>query len=361
VTIEPSPGQKRAGIRIGLYYAVLLGLAALLLWKFPGVSDLFLYTDPGEAAGVGELTSTFSADVPPSVDAPEGWDSVLVTAVSILGALLIMIPVAMSYILIKRDSGYEESVVHTLLILPMVVTGILIVVKASLALAFSLAGIVAAVRFRTTLNDTKDAVYVFLSIGVGLAAGVQALGVAFTLALLFNVVNLLLWRMNFGNIYADQIHRTGGLGLGTAIAGPGSSATAVKFGPTTVMTASGPSSLGEVEAAQARIRRYLRQESRDRREQKQYQALIVYTHAPARVKGIVEPVLNERCRRWHLAEVSGTDNDVSAMTYLVRLKDGFTEGHLLSTLRESDSVGEKLVEAAEVRSLKALADKKTKG
>ena len=33
------------------------------------------------------------------------------------------------------------------------------------------AGVVAAVRFRNTLRDTKDAVYVFLAVGIGLAWG----------------------------------------------------------------------------------------------------------------------------------------------------------------------------------------------
>jgi hypothetical protein len=60
--------------------------------------------------------------------------------------------------------------VQLLIILPLVVAGIVVLVKDSLALAFSLAGIVAAVRFRNTLDDSKDAVYVFLATGVGLAA-----------------------------------------------------------------------------------------------------------------------------------------------------------------------------------------------
>ncbi|HSG47991.1 MAG TPA: DUF4956 domain-containing protein, partial [Longimicrobiales bacterium] len=168
----------RAAVRIIFYYLAFLGAVAFFIWRFPEFLELVLYHQPPTPAGAGEITSTFSADVPLAQDVPEGWSSIWITAVSVLGALLIMIPVTWTYILIKRESGYEESVVHTLLILPVVVAGILVVVQGSLALAFSLAGIVAAVRFRTTLDDTKDAVYVFLAIGVGLAAGVQALGVA---------------------------------------------------------------------------------------------------------------------------------------------------------------------------------------
>jgi hypothetical protein len=84
------------------------------------------------------------------------------------------------------------------IILPIVVAGIALVVKNSLALAFSLAGIVAAVRFRNTLKDPRDAVYIFLVIAIGLSAGVQALDVALAMSLAFNFVVLLVWKHNVG-------------------------------------------------------------------------------------------------------------------------------------------------------------------
>ena len=48
-----------------------------------------------------------------------------------------------------RPSGgqHNQNVVQTLVILPMVVAGIVFMVQNSLALAFSLAGVVGAVRF----------------------------------------------------------------------------------------------------------------------------------------------------------------------------------------------------------------------
>jgi hypothetical protein len=124
------------------------------------------------------------------------WSVALLGALSMLGALAIMVPVTWVYMVTRSRRGYNESVVHTLLILPVAVTGIVMIVHDSVALAFSLAGIVAAVRFRTTLEDTKDAVYVFLAIGVGLASGVHALGLALVLSLVFNAVILVLWRTN---------------------------------------------------------------------------------------------------------------------------------------------------------------------
>lgn len=348
--------SRWAGIRIGVFYAVLLGVIAAAVWYFPALQGLLTLDSLNTSAGSanGEITRTMTGGVPLQGTTPTGWESIWVTAVSLVAALAIMIPVAWTYILIKRDAGYEESVVHTLLILPVAVAGIVTIVQGSLALAFSLAGIVAAVRFRTTLEDTKDAVYVFLAIGVGLAAGVQALGVALALSVVFNVVNLALWKLNFGNIYADQLHRTGGLGLGTVIAGPGSGRAAVGFGDRSAGQVLAPSSLVEVKRQQERFRQQLHRESSVAKERKQFSALLIYTHNVDRVKADLIAVLTEMTIRFQLAEVvEGEQDSVSAVTYLVRILDGVSEAEFVAAVRESDA-GE-AIEAAEVRSLRGLA------
>jgi hypothetical protein len=81
-------------------------------------------------------------------------------------------------------------------LLPVVVAIVAALVRNSIALAFSLAGVVAAVRFRTTLEDSKDAVFVFAVVALGLAAGVQ-LEVAAVLSVLFVIVTLVLWYTDF--------------------------------------------------------------------------------------------------------------------------------------------------------------------
>ena len=90
------------------------------------------------------------------------------TALILLGTLLLMLPVSWVYMSARNIPGHSQAVVQTLIILPLVVAGIVLMVRDSLALAFSLAGVVAAVRFRTNLKDARDVVYVFLAIAVGL-------------------------------------------------------------------------------------------------------------------------------------------------------------------------------------------------
>lgn len=341
----------RALLRIALYYLAIAAALGFLLWRFP---ELWTLIALGELPQMtGELTSAIDAPgVGLDAATPQGWPGMIVAMTSLLATLVFMVPVAWTYIVIKRAYGYDESVVHTLLILPIAVTGIVLIVKGSLALAFSLAGIVAAVRFRTTLDDTKDAVYVFLAIGVGLASGVQALGVAAALSFVFNAVNLVLWRMNFGNIYADQMHRTGGLGLADALAGPDSRKGALSFGDPRLAAALAPRELKEVADRMARTHRYLDAESDTSKERKQYALLMVYTPEAGPAQAAVEPLLDEMAVRWSLAEILPSTNGVTVLEYLVRLKDQYRPGALLDALHR---IGETTVAAAEFRSLKGLA------
>ena len=274
-------GVARTLTRIVGYYVLLLAALATLLWAYPWLTQAI--TDAGgESAFTGEITRTFGGvplEEPISV---QGWEGLAVQGLSLLGALAIMMPVAWTYIIIKRRGGYDQSVVHTLIILPVAVTGIVIIVQTSLALAFSLAGIVAAVRFRTTLEDMKDAVYVFLAIGVGLAAGSQRLGTALLASMVFNIVNLVLWKMKFGNIYVDQLHRTSALGLGDVLAGPGSSETALSIGDEALLTAMPQSDLREMVGRVARLERYLDEETDVQTEKNSTRSCLSIRNSPAR-------------------------------------------------------------------------------
>src|SRR4029079_8641031 len=118
-------------------------------------------------------------------------------------AFALMLPGAWIYIMTRGRTGYRLSVVQTHVLVPIVVAGVVFMVKNSLALAFSLGGIVAAVSFRNTLRYTKDAVYIFLGTGVGLAAGIQSVPLAAALSITFNVIILILWYTDFGRAPAD--------------------------------------------------------------------------------------------------------------------------------------------------------------
>ncbi len=342
-------GTARSLLFIALYY-VLVTLVVLFFWPRSELLraafsfERFESLDPFS----GEITETF-ADPGIGLPAVEG-SGVWIAMISVVGVLLIMIPVAWSYIVIKRRGDYDQSIVHTLIILPIAIAGIVLIVQNSLALAFSLAGIVAGVRFRTTLADVKDGVYVFLAIGVGLACGVQAVGVAAIVSVFFNLVNLFLWSTDFGNIYSDQGSRTGALALGDVLAGPGSARTALSIGDRRLLEALTPTDLKEVAERMARLGQHLDSEVDTPKEKKSFLLLIVHTDQAGEAQQAVEVELADMAARWRLAEILPGEGQTSILEYLVRLRDGYLSGDLLEAVRRA---GGDRVLAAEIRSIMA--------
>jgi hypothetical protein len=125
-----------------------------------------------------------------------------------LSAFAAALPVTWIYTTTRHKRGYKQSVVQTLIILPVIVAGIAVLVKHSLTLAFSLGGIVTAVRFRTTLDDSKDAANVFVVTGIGLAAAVDP-PVAFGISIIYNLLTLGLHATDFGRAPALEGRQAG--------------------------------------------------------------------------------------------------------------------------------------------------------
>ena len=117
---------------------------------------------------------------------------------AIIGAILVSLPVSWVYMTVRGGGEYDQSLVNTIIVLPMVVTGIVIIVQNSLALAFSLAGIAGAVRFRNSLKSSGDALFILLAVGIGLSAGIGAIELAAVISIFFNYTFAMLWITEYG-------------------------------------------------------------------------------------------------------------------------------------------------------------------
>ena len=180
---------------ITLYYAFWVGGMILLLVKFPALRDFF------PLGGISDLADRDLVDFEPvytgveeTVLAPNGP---LRLAFAILGAAAMIIPVSWVYFITSRTKEVDQSFAQTIVIMPIVVTGIAMIVLNSLALAFSLAGIVAAVRFRFALRNPAHAIYIFVAIAIGLGAGIGAVGVATVISAAFVYATLIIWKLEY--------------------------------------------------------------------------------------------------------------------------------------------------------------------
>jgi hypothetical protein len=158
---------------MSMYYLVFFGIYWYLLTRVPGL-DAYL-----PSGGLEALLQS-GADrfqlMPPADDVMSDRPYVVQLVTGIVCAAILMAPVSWVYFLTTPDKKIDQSFAQTMLILPVIVAGIAMIVQHSLALAFSLAGIVAAVRFRFTLSESSHTLYVFCAIAIGLGAGVSAAG-----------------------------------------------------------------------------------------------------------------------------------------------------------------------------------------
>lgn len=186
-------------IRLAAYY-VALAVVVFLLHQF--APDLPIFSTENFRASVKEMQKGDLLSATSDLRLTSGQVAVN-SLLMMLSTVLLMLPVAWVHILTRSRKGFSQSMVQTLIMLPLVVAGVLTIVQHSTALAFSLGGVVGAVSFRNRLADPKDAIYIFLAIAVGIAAGVQVLAVAVAVSIFFNLVVLAAWYLDFGRMPAN--------------------------------------------------------------------------------------------------------------------------------------------------------------
>ena len=185
---------------IALYYGLWVAVMLFLLSRYPMLREFF------PIGGVDYLASmnvdTFEPVYSSVKDTVLARHAPLRLLAASIGAIILTIPVSWVYFITSRARRIDQSFLQTIMILPVVVSGIAMIVLNSLALAFSLAGIVAAVRFRFSLAQPSDAMYIFVAIGIGLGAGIGAIGVAAVISAAFVFTTLVIWKLEYGKTLA---------------------------------------------------------------------------------------------------------------------------------------------------------------
>ena len=244
--------------------------------------------------------------VPSGFSVPSGNSAASGTAVSVsgvlraaaamLGALVLAIPVAWVYLITRRRKGFAQSVVHTILMLPLAVAGTMVLVQNSIPLAFSLAGL-AVLRFRNTLDDTKDAIYLFVATGIGISSAAHALDVGLALSFLFSSTAVVLWWTDLGRTPAKLKARL----------------TLEKLRETREMRIPVPADGLPADPWNAVLR--------------------VHASNSDEAQSAVESVLRESAKRWELTGITPGEHGFQQIEYVVRLKPSIARGSLLNSLR----------------------------
>lgn len=192
--------RKSGGLLIPLsiilaYYAILVFGMVYLLNRFPTMAIYFPSGGVAELAQIGGDFEPVYSGIEERIYSNVGPIRLLLAS---FGAIILAVPVSWVYFITSRARVIDQSFLTTIMILPVVVAGIAMIVLNSIALAFSLAGVVAAVRFRFTLRQPSDAMYIFVAIGIGLSSGIGALGIAAVISFAFVICTLTIWKLEYG-------------------------------------------------------------------------------------------------------------------------------------------------------------------
>jgi hypothetical protein len=185
-------------MQLTIYYLVLFGGAWLLIHNNPEMQSYLPIGGAEQLINAGGGKSSAFETVAKAQEVKTLGQSLGWMAVAILGALITSFPVTWVYMGTRTADEYDQSIISTILILPSVVTSIVVVVQHSLALAFALGGIAGAVRFKNSLKSSGDALYILLSVGIGLASGIGAVELALVMSLAFNYCFMALWISEYG-------------------------------------------------------------------------------------------------------------------------------------------------------------------
>jgi hypothetical protein len=340
--------------RLVAYYVILALVVAILAFFFPGEIARIAAKGLGDVPeGPTILTDALSS---PTSSGTFGLGSllgvVMTTIMILLGALVLMLPVTWVYMSARPSGGqHNQNVVQTLIFLPLVVAGIVFIVQNSLALAFSLAGVVGAVRFRTTLRDTRDLVYIFLSIVVGFAAGVQSLAVGAVVSIIFNFVLIITWHYDYGR---NMLMPTAAAQWSRPLQALASPTGDHQIPDRDLLLSLTPEKADALAERFGRVRDQIGKKKKAR-----YNSILtVTTDNVAEAQKQVEEVLERMTKRWDLDEIITNVGKPSEIYYLTRLKKSIPKDVLLTAIHEN---ADGIISTADLETGEPADEKSDKG
>ncbi|MDQ0254433.1 putative membrane protein [Evansella vedderi] len=97
-----------------------------------------------------------------------------------------------------KGTRYSQSFVHTIIIMGIVVSIIMIVIGNNIAVAFGLVGSFSIIRFRSAMSDPKDIAFIFFGMAAGIACGLGFYLLAITFTISLSALIYLLYVVDYG-------------------------------------------------------------------------------------------------------------------------------------------------------------------
>ena len=127
-----------------------------------------------------------------------GWFTPENVLLSLLLAFVLGQVIAWVYYFTHSGLSYSRTYVQSLVLVTVAVAMVMAVIGDNIIRAFGLMGALALVRFRNVLKDTRDMIFIFSSLVVGMAAGSQRYAIAVMGTAILSLISLYLYLTGFG-------------------------------------------------------------------------------------------------------------------------------------------------------------------
>jgi len=126
-----------------------------------------------------------------------GTFSVIDVVLSLVLSFVLTAFIGWVYQSTHKGTSYTQSYVHTLVLMGMVVSVVMLIVGSNIARAFSLVGALSIIRFRNAVKETRDVGFIFFAMAIGMATGTKFYLLAIVAAAIISLVILIMNRFDW--------------------------------------------------------------------------------------------------------------------------------------------------------------------
>ena len=105
--------------------------------------------------------------------------------------------VAITYQKTFQGLSYSRNYIQTLILASIVVTVAMQAIGDNLARGIGMMGALAIIRFRSSLKDPKDMIFIFMSLAIGIACGVYSFSIAAIGTIGFSIFAIIVHKLPF--------------------------------------------------------------------------------------------------------------------------------------------------------------------
>lgn len=127
------------------------------------------------------------------------------TIIGMLFAAGLSLIITNVYQITFKGERNSQSFVHTIIIMSIIVSAVMNIISDNAGVAFGLFAIFSLIRFRSAVTDAKDIAFMFFGLIVGMAAGLNQIGIAVLLTIFGSLVIFCLDKFNYGKGKDTQI------------------------------------------------------------------------------------------------------------------------------------------------------------